>query len=86
MVSLLATACQKTTVPNTTEPVGYVDSVIWAVNVGGTDYLGSDGVSYQADNGFISGEIKSMSSVKGTQDSVIYFSYREGDININYPL
>ncbi len=84
-IGLLASSCQKTSLPNTAE-VGYVDSVIWAVNVGGSDYLGSDGVSYQADNGFISGDIQSMSSVKGSQDSVIYFSYREGDININYPL
>jgi len=59
------------------------NAVVWALNVGGTEYLGVDGITYQADSSSISGEVGNIEIIKGSQDSVIYQSYRTGDLHIN---
>lgn len=62
------------------------NSVVWAVNVGGKTHVGVDGITYQSDSNSITGEIGNIKSVKGSQDSHIYKSYRTGDLNITHPI
>lgn len=60
--------------------------IVWAVNVGGGEYVGLDSIHYQAEqyvNGGTQGEID---KILGSQDSVLYQSYREGDFSIDYPI
>ena len=59
------------------------NDVVWAVNVGGKEYVGVDGITYQADSSSIAGDIE---NIKGSQDSFIYQSYRTGDLNITQPM
>ena len=60
--------------------------VVWAVNVGGKDYIGLDGIYYKAEQ-YVSGGIRGeIDKILGSQDSVLYQSYREGDVAIDYPL
>ena len=60
--------------------------VVWAVNVGGKDYIGLDGIHYKAEQ-YVSGGIRGeIDKILGSQDSVLYQSYREGDVAIDYPL
>ncbi len=72
-----------------TSPEGtilYADSVAWAVNVGGGEHLGIDGVEYQGDEAGIGGEVGQINKMLGSQDSLIYKSYRAGDLEISRPL
>ncbi len=62
----------------------YNSNVIWAVNVGGTKYVGVDGITYQTDSSLITGDVGNIEIIKGSQDSFIYQSYRTGDVNINH--
>jgi hypothetical protein len=62
------------------------ESVVWAVNVGGSEYLGVDGVSYRADEMVLGGQVGQLDSTKGSQDGFIYQSYREGHIQIERPI
>ncbi len=59
-------------------------AVVWAVNVGGAQHTAIDGVHYVADDMIIGGEPGSIAEVIGAQDSVIYQSYRMGDIKIRH--
>jgi beta-glucanase (GH16 family) len=59
---------------------------VWAINVGGPEYLGIDGTRYAAEESVNGGEIGAMETVKGSQDAFLYQSYREGDIRIAHPL
>jgi beta-glucanase (GH16 family) len=63
--------------------------VVWAVNVGGAEYVGVDGITYQADTSLpslIGGEIGNIEIIKGSQDSFIYQSFRSGELTIKHPL
>ena len=74
-------------VPNSTSTEN--TDVVWAVNVGGTEYVGVDGISYQADTALtplIAGEIGRIETIKGSQDSFIYQSFRSGDVAIKQPI
>lgn len=86
LVSGLLTGCSSE--PSTAPPpvVGYADTVVWAVNVGGPAHDGIDGVTYRADEGVLGGTVQAMERVKGSQDSTIYQSYRAGDIVVQQPL
>ena len=67
----------------------YDTNVVWAVNVGGTKYVGVDGISYQADtstSSLITGDVGNIEKIKGSQDSFIYESFRSGELTINHPL
>jgi beta-glucanase (GH16 family) len=64
----------------------YNTNVVWAVNVGGTKYVGVDGITYQADSSLIIGDIGEIETIKGSQDSYIYESFRSGELTIKHPL
>ena len=58
------------------------ESVVWAVNVGGAQHASIDGVNYVADEMITGGQPGAIAEVVGAQDSVIYQSYRVGDMTI----
>ena len=60
--------------------------LVWAVNVGGPEYLGIDGTPYAAEESVSGGEVGTMETVKGTQDAFLYRTYRVGDVKIAHPL
>jgi len=60
--------------------------LVWAVNVGGPAYKGVDGTKYVADESIAGGIIARMPVVKGSQDPVLYETYREGNVEIAHPL
>ena len=50
--------------------------VIWAVNIGGGEYNGKDGIHYSADNIDSSVNAGVIDTIKGAQDYTVYQSYR----------
>jgi len=56
--------------------------LIWAVNVGGPAYEGIDGIRYAAEDSVRGGVVGHMETVKGSQDAVLYRSYREGNVEV----
>ena len=60
--------------------------LVWAVNVGGPAYLGIDGTRYDAEASVRGGTIGKMTTVKGSQDPLLYQSYREGDVEVAHPI
>ena len=60
--------------------------LVWAVNVGGPAYEGVDGTKYVAEESVAGGIVARMPVVKGSQDPVLYETYREGNIEIAHPL
>jgi beta-glucanase (GH16 family) len=56
--------------------------VAWAVNIGGPAYTAVDGTRYAAEQSTSGGTIGEIGVVKGSQDPVLYQSYREGDVEI----
>ncbi|MBA6381506.1 family 16 glycosylhydrolase [Colwellia sp. BRX10-6] len=62
------------------------NTVVWAINVGGSKYVGVDGISYQADQSITSCDIGTIENIKGSQDSFIYQSFRFGNIGIKQPM
>jgi len=61
-------------------------NVIWAVNIGGEQYQGIDGITYQADSLILTKNKGAIEVIKGSQDSFLFQSYRVGDLNIQQPL
>jgi beta-glucanase (GH16 family) len=68
------------------EPRPVTTDLVWAVNVGGPSYSGVDGTTYAAEVSVSGGTVGNMETVKGSQDAVLYKSYRVGDIEIAHPL
>ena len=64
----------------------HMDSVVLAVNVGGEKFSGLDGHEYASDDVNIGGQIGFIETMKGSQDSLLYQSYRLGDISIKHPV
>ena len=62
------------------------NDLVWAVNVGGPAYEGMDGTQYEAEGSVQGGTIGQMETVKGSQDSFLYQSYRVGDIEVAHAL
>lgn len=58
------------------------EAVVWAVNVGGDEYSGIDGVHYHADEATPDGSLGLMDQVRGAQDSTVYKSYRSGPLKL----
>jgi len=56
--------------------------LVWAVNIGGPDYMSGEGTAYEAETSVFGGEPASMETVKGSQDSMLYRTYRTGDIKV----
>jgi beta-glucanase (GH16 family) len=61
-------------------------NVVWAVNVGGPEYLGDDGILYLADQFDTVTSKGQIDSMKGAQDATIYQTYRAGDMHLKKPL
>lgn len=60
--------------------------VSWAVNVGGPAFVASDGTRYEAESSISGGSPGTLAVVKGSQDPVLYQTFREGDIRVERPL
>jgi beta-glucanase (GH16 family) len=76
-VCMLFAGCQK--------PAATPDSE-WAVNIGGDRYVGVDGTEYMPDSSISGGVIGTLDAVKGSQDELLYATYREGDMEISRPM
>lgn len=62
------------------------NNVVWAVNIGGKRYLGVDGINYQSDDLALINDKGSIDVIKGSQDRVLFQSYRMGDLVIQQPI
>ncbi|UCG74720.1 MAG: family 16 glycosylhydrolase [Gemmatimonadota bacterium] len=60
--------------------------VAWAINVGGPAYDGMDGTRYEAEASVSGGTPGRLETVEGTQDPVLYATYRAGDIRVDHPM
>jgi beta-glucanase (GH16 family) len=60
--------------------------LVWAVNVGGPAYEGLDGTRYEAEALVSGGAVGQMVTVKGSQDPLLYTTYRLGDVRIDHPI
>ena len=58
----------------------------WAINVGGEAYETMDGTRFEQESSVTGGTVGSIETIKGSQDSFLYESYREGDIEVNHPI
>jgi beta-glucanase (GH16 family) len=65
---------------------GAAEPVVWAVNVGGPAYRASDGTDYEAEAFVSGGTPGTLENVKGSQDPLLYRTFREGDVRIARPL
>lgn len=79
---------QKNTINSVKHAVN--SNIAWAINIGGEQYQGVDGINYAADTLQSSdnslGEIGTIDAIKGSQDSALFQSYRIGDLSIQHPL
>lgn len=57
-------------------------TLVWAVNLGGPAYLATDGTQYEAESAVRGGQAKTLQTVKGSQDSLLYQTYRVGDVQV----
>ena len=64
----------------------HMDSVVLALNVGGEKFSGLDGHEYIADDINVGGQVGVIDTMKGSQDSLLYQSYRAGDLSIQHPV
>jgi beta-glucanase (GH16 family) len=60
----------------------YQQSVALAINVGGDEYMGQDGIRYIADSLPIITQKGTSAAIKGSQDPTLYESYRTGEMEI----
>lgn len=58
----------------------------WAVNVGGPAYQATDGTMYEAESSVSGGRLGRLETVKGSQDPVLYRTFREGAVEISRPM
>ncbi|MEM7437927.1 MAG: family 16 glycosylhydrolase [Myxococcota bacterium] len=68
------------------EAVSGEDPTVWAVNVGGPAYRGIDGTQYEAESSVTGGTVGKLDTVKGSQDALLYKTYRVGDFQIDHPI
>ena len=61
-------------------------TTVWAVNVGGPAYMAVDGTAYEAESAVTGGAVKRLDTVKGSQDSDLYRTYRVGPIEVGRPM
>ena len=61
-------------------------SVIWAINVAGPAYEAVDGTLYEAERSISGGTVGRMENVRGSQDAILYNTYREGDVETAHPV
>lgn len=77
---------EKTLAPANENAPYHNKSVVLAVNLAGDEYLGSDGIVYQADNMNTKGLANTLTGIKGSQDPVLYQTYLSGPVQISHPL
>lgn len=84
-----STQSNSTNVNSTTNKVvnsAFSKDVVYAINLGGDDYSSSEGISYSADQLNINAEVGQSIAIKGSQDPLLYQSYRKGDMDLSIPL
>ena len=62
---------------------------VWAVNIGGPAYHATDGTRFEAESperGVSGGTPGTLDSVKGSQDPLLYRTFREGAVEIARPM
>lgn len=63
------------------------DSIIFAVNAGGSEYTAANGITYHADTNFIGGNIyQTVSTISNTSDDSLYQSERYGNFSYAIPV
>ena len=67
-------------------PAASSTELVWAMNVGGTAYIGIDGTAYEAETSVRGGTVGRLETIKGSQDAPLYCDYREGDIEVTHPI
>ncbi|NGX16262.1 malectin domain-containing carbohydrate-binding protein [Wenzhouxiangella sp. XN24] len=60
--------------------------MVWAVNVGGPAYQATDGTAYEAESSLSGGITGTLDHVKGSQDPVLYETFREGALRVERPV
>ncbi|MFU8896764.1 MAG: family 16 glycosylhydrolase [Gammaproteobacteria bacterium] len=86
MNGLCAVASLVLSVSLVTAQAGH-ESAYWATNIGGPAYLASDGTQYEAEPASVTGgSLGRLETVKGSQDPVLYQSFRVGNIEIAQPI
>ena len=58
----------------------------WAINIAGPAYEAVDGTHYLAEESVTGGEPGTMETVKGSQNALLYKTYRSGDIRVAHPI
>lgn len=61
-------------------------TVVHAINIGGDEYVGVDGLVYQADTLTLNTRKGNSSVIKGSQDPTLFKTYREGQIEFSLPI
>jgi hypothetical protein len=73
--------------PLDTRSVPAEDTVVFAVNAGGTQYAGTEGTTYQADARFSGGKTSTTTAaIAGTADDRLYQSERYGNFSYTIPV
>ncbi len=67
-------------------PKAIARPVVWAVNIGGPAHVGVDGTHYEAESMTRGGRAGTLATVKGSQDPLLYRTYRVGDVEISRPI
>ncbi|WP_051189412.1 malectin domain-containing carbohydrate-binding protein [Daejeonella oryzae] len=68
-------------------PTASSNSVVFAVNAGGSEFTASNGIKYLSDRNFSGGKTYSTSSsITNTSDDVLYQKERYGNFSYNIPL
>ncbi len=64
-------------------PLYSVGEPIWAVNIGGSEHTDMAGIKYRADDLDSETKVAAVDTIRGSQDPVIYQSYREGELAVS---
>ncbi|GAA0858597.1 hypothetical protein GCM10009114_28800 [Aliiglaciecola litoralis] len=72
--------------PKVLKDTQYQQSVVLAINVGGDEYAGFDGIRYIQDRLSTQAQKAQSDGIKGSQDPTLYKSYRVGDMELAIPL
>ncbi|MCM2678369.1 malectin domain-containing carbohydrate-binding protein [Echinimonas agarilytica] len=75
-----------TPVPLNNTQHSYQQNVVYAVNLGGSQYTATDGIIYQADTLKTKSQSGQSTAIKGSQDSALYRSYRLGNMSFDVAL
>lgn len=75
-----------TTPVNHNATCNYNRNIVWAVNVGGKQYIGTDNICYESDELALASAFGRSEHVKGSQDAKLYHSFREGEMSFSKTL